>query len=288
MRLREDLHEQNRRAWDAATVAHNSHKGDQAAWLRAGGDTLFPEELELLGDLAGRDLLHLQCNSGQDTLCLARRGARCVGVDISGEAVRTARALSAESGIPAEFERADVYAWLAAAAAAGRTFDLAYASYGALPWLSDLDAWARGVAAVLRPGGRIVVVEYHPAAAMLGEDLRPALPYRTGGEPIHFPVGIGDYVAESGEGLTHGAPYEPGIEDFRNPHASYEFAWGIGDVVTALLGAGLTLEALREWGYSNGWAPFPGMRMEGRRRLPPEGVPDLPLMFGLSARRGPP
>ena len=81
--LRTDLHEANRLSWNAATVAHNSHKGDQAAFFRGGGSTLFPEELELLGPLAGRTLVHLQCNAGQDTLSLARRGAEATGVDPS-------------------------------------------------------------------------------------------------------------------------------------------------------------------------------------------------------------
>jgi len=114
--MQRDLHEQNRLSWNAVTPAHNSHKGDQAAFFRAGGDTLFPEELELLGDVEGVDLLHLQCNAGQDTLSLARRGARATGVDISDEAIRFARELSAGSGIAAEFERADVYDWLREAA----------------------------------------------------------------------------------------------------------------------------------------------------------------------------
>jgi len=75
-----DLHEANRLSWNAATVAHNSHKGDQAAFFRAGGSTLYPEEIDLLGDIAGLDLLHLQCNSGQDSLSLARLGANVTGV----------------------------------------------------------------------------------------------------------------------------------------------------------------------------------------------------------------
>src|SRR5688572_30287855 len=82
--------ETTRRSWNRATRNHNSHKGDQAAFLRGGGDVLFPEELELLGDLAGQRLVHLQCNAGQDTLCLARRGAVATGVDLSDEAIRFA------------------------------------------------------------------------------------------------------------------------------------------------------------------------------------------------------
>ena len=62
--MRKDLHEENRVSWNAATVAHNSHKGDQAALLRNGGSTLYPEEiaaLELNLFVAGQFLLH--CHS---------------------------------------------------------------------------------------------------------------------------------------------------------------------------------------------------------------------------------
>src|SRR5689334_22694442 len=111
--LRKELHEENRLAWNEATVAHNSHKVDQARFLREGGSTLFPEEVELLGDVRGLSLVHLQCNAGQDTLSLARLGARVTGVDISDSAIEFARRLSEESGIAGTFFRSDVYDWLA-------------------------------------------------------------------------------------------------------------------------------------------------------------------------------
>jgi 2-polyprenyl-3-methyl-5-hydroxy-6-metoxy-1,4-benzoquinol methylase len=95
--LRKDLHAANRLSRNAATVAHNSHKSDQAAFFRGGASTLFPEELELLAEVAGLSVLHLQCNSGQDSLCLARLGADVTGVDISDEAIAFARRLSEES-----------------------------------------------------------------------------------------------------------------------------------------------------------------------------------------------
>jgi hypothetical protein len=76
------------------------------------------------------------------------------------------------------------------------------------------------------------------------------------------------------------------VVDFCNPHPSHEFAWGLADVVTALLDAGLALEALREWPYSNGFAPYEGMRpLPGRRWAPPQGVPEMPLMYGVAARK---
>src|SRR5690349_20003541 len=151
---RKELHQDNRIAWNAATVAHNSHKADQARFLREGGTTLFPEELELLGVIEGRRLVHLQCNAGQDSLCQARLGATVTGVDISDEAIAFARRLSTVAGIPATFVRADVYDCLAEAAGRPEWYDIAFSSYGAIPWLSDIRAWARGIAAILKPGGR--------------------------------------------------------------------------------------------------------------------------------------
>ena len=95
--MKQDLHEANRLSWNAATVAHNSHKGDQAAFFRKGGSTLFPEEARLLGDVKGLSVLHLQCNAGQDSLSIARLGAEVTGVDISDEAVDFATRLSQQS-----------------------------------------------------------------------------------------------------------------------------------------------------------------------------------------------
>jgi 2-polyprenyl-3-methyl-5-hydroxy-6-metoxy-1,4-benzoquinol methylase len=87
MTLRQDLHEANRVSWNEATRAHNAHKRGQAAFLRAGGSTLFPEEVALLGNVRGQRVLHLQCNSGQDSLSLVAQGALVTGVDISDEAI---------------------------------------------------------------------------------------------------------------------------------------------------------------------------------------------------------
>jgi len=283
---RKELHEDNRRSWNAATVVHNSHKADQARFLLDGGDTLFDTELELLGDIAGRSLVHLQCNSGQDTLCLARRGATVTGVDISDEAIAFARQLSSDTGIPATFVRADVYDWLAEAAQQTVRYDIAFSSYGALVWLSDIRAWAQGIAAILKPGGRLVVVEFHPFAMTFDWDWSHKFPYFTEGNPLSFESGVGDYVALSGEALAPSGYIET-TEKWVNPHPGHEFVWGIGEIVTALLDAGLTLTTLHEYPYSNAAKLFERMReLPGKRMVPPEDVPNVPLMFAFAARRG--
>jgi len=273
-----DAHEINRRSWNAVTIAHNSHKRDQAAYLRGGGSTLFPDEIALLGDLTGKRLLHLQCNCGQDTLSLVQLGAEATGVDISDDAIAFARQLSEESGIPATFERADVYDWLAAAEP--DRFDVVFASYGVIAWLSDLSAWASGIAKVLRPGGRFVLVEFHPSFMMLGDDWTPRYS-AMGGVAEPFAEGIGDYVAISGD-VAAPSGYQEGIVDFVNPHPVIEFGWSVSDIVTALLEAQLLLVTLREYPYSNGYSPFPALRrIDGNRFAMPEGRPDMPMMVGV-------
>jgi SAM-dependent methyltransferase len=283
--MRRDLHEQNRLSWNAATRAHNSHKRDQAKFLREGGTTLFAEEVELLGDLRGRRLLHLQCNAGQDTLSLAARGAAVTGVDISDEAIAFATRLSAESGIAAHFERADVYEWLEGASVQGRRFDVVFCSYGFLGWLSDLQAWARGVASVLEPGGRFVAVEFHPFIGLFDDDYALNGSYSTGGQP-ESDYGIEDYVANTGAALAPSGFLE-GERDFVNPHLAHEFGWSLSETLQALLDAGLALETVREWPYANGFKPFDDMReLPGGRMMPPAGFPDLPLQFGVVAMKG--
>ncbi len=271
------IDDSTRRSWNLATRNHNAHKGDQAAFLRGGGEVLFPEEIELLGDLAGRRLVHLQCNAGQDTLCLARRGAVATGVDVSDEAIRFARELSRQSGIAADFVEGEVVSWMHETP---ERFDVAFTSYGTTSWLPDLDAWARGVARIVRPGGRFVYVEFHPLVWAVSKDLR-----LSGDDYFHrgpYREPVSDYVATSGEGLgvvTAGDTVENTI-----PATAWQH--GVGHVVSALAGAGMILETLREYPYSNGCRLSEALVYgEGRRWLWPHGAARIPLMYAIAARR---
>lgn len=276
--------EATRESWNRATKQHNAHKGDQAARLRDGWNPLFPEELELLGDLEDRRLVHLQCNAGQDSLALARRGASVVGVDFSDEAIAFAKRLSEDSGLPARFERSEVVEWLHRT---DERFDLAFASYGVTGWLPELKPWAEGIARVLEPTGRFVYVDFHPIVWSIAPDLSLA-----GGddyfaaEPFVDPVG--DYVADAGAnlGAVAGAARTGGAND----QPAYSYAHGLAAVVQALVQAGLHVESLREHPYSNGCKVHPAL-VEAtdpafeRRWVWPQGVARVPLMFDLVARR---
>lgn len=266
-----------RQSWDIATRNHNAHKGDQAAFLRDGGDTLFPEEMELLGPLAGQRLVHLQCNAGQDTLSLARHGAQVTGVDFSTEAIAFARGLSAASGIPATFVEHELISWLETTP---ERFALAFSSYGAAGWLRDLPAWARGIHRILSPGGRFVYVEFHPIVWSIGADLRLSGDDYFAPGPFTEPVG--DYVADSGAGLLAVSAGET----TKNVVPATSWQHTLGQVVSALAGAGLRIEDLREYPHANGCKLIPALVPgEGRRWRWPEGAARLPLMFGVTARR---
>jgi SAM-dependent methyltransferase len=226
--------------------------------------------------------VHLQCNAGQDTLSIAGKlGAVVTGVDISDEAIDFACRLSTESDIPATFVRADLYDWFERAA--GQQFDVAFSSYGTVVWLSDLRRWGQGIASVLKPGGYFVLLDFHPALTILNEEYKPALDYM-GGKGTSFDYGVGDYVA--GTGVVAEGDFQEGVQDFQNPHPAYEFSWGIADIVTALLDAGLRLITLREYPYVNGFRYLPDFKeLPGRRFTVPDGKPILPMMYGIVAQK---
>lgn len=280
-----EIRQANRRSWNEATAAHNRQKKDQATFFREGGSTLFPEERALLGDISGKSVVHLMCNSGQDTLSIARLGARMKGVDISDEAISFARALSEQTGIPAQFERDDVYDWLQHVATGEDRFDVVFCSYGALCWLPDLEAFAHGVASILADGGRFVCVDFHPYATVFSEQWELTYPYGGAAGVIAVDTGVGDYVADSGASLAPSGRAED-EEEFVNPHPSYEFNWGIGEILSALIGAGLTVRHFGEYPFANGWKGFDRMRaLPGERWAPPADQPEIPLMFSVTASK---
>ena len=265
-----DLIARNRAAWDVRAEQHlASSFYDVDAWLR-GANSLKPPELALLGELSGRRLLHLQCHFGQDTLSLARRGAEVVGLDFSGRAIAAARDLARRAGLAAQFHEVDV---LTAdrhpplAAQAG-TFDVAFASYGTIGWLPDIDRWAAVVAHFLRPGGRLVFVEFHPLADLYGP------------HALQVPYG---YFGGAPTLETEGT-YTDVAEERPMPTAFWDHP--VSAVVQALLDVGLQLERFAEYDYS----PYDIYGERGVERAPGEwqlrGLEGrVPLLYSLTAKR---
>ncbi|MGB3440679.1 MAG: class I SAM-dependent methyltransferase [Actinophytocola sp.] len=228
----------NRANWDerapahAASAMYGFDRFADPAYL----SDVVRFDLPLLGDVTGLRGVHLQCHIGTDTVSLARLGARMSGLDLSPASLREARRLA---GAEIDFHEADVYDAVDVLGA-GR-FDLVYTGIGALCWLPDVARWARVVAGLLRPGGRLFVREGHPMLMALGDDLLPHYPYFETEEPIAEEYS-GTYTGEDtvfGHGLTH--------------------SWnhGLGETISGLLGAGLRLTGLAEHD-SVPWEALPG------------------------------
>jgi ubiquinone/menaquinone biosynthesis C-methylase UbiE len=260
----------NRTWWDERAVSHASSTFYDLRSFRRGRDDLRPFEAAELGvDPTGLDLLHLQCHLGTDTLSWAGRGARVVGLDFSEPAIETARSLAADVGLDdrAEFVVSDVYD--AVDALRGRRFDVVYTGIGALTWLPDIDRWARTAAALVKRRGVLYVVEIHPFLWPFAETPDPELAYPYFGV-IESDDAFGSYTDRS-------LPTE-------HNHV-YERNWAMGDVITAVVRAGMTIELVgeHEMGVEQKW-PF---MVRGRDRFwrMPRGRPSIPQLWSLRARR---
>ncbi|PLX05335.1 MAG: SAM-dependent methyltransferase, partial [Marinilabiliales bacterium] len=151
--------EHNRKSWNELTNLHVDSSFYDLDSFKKGKTSLNHIEMQELGDVSGKKILHLQCHFGMDTLSLARLGAEVVGVYISYTSIKKATALSAELNIPARFIRSNVYD---IENVLDDTFDIVYTSYGAINWLDDLDKWAKVIGRYLKPNGIFYMVEFHP------------------------------------------------------------------------------------------------------------------------------
>lgn len=254
-------------AWNAKTPVHlESDFYDVDGFLET-KSSLNSIELELLGDITGKSVLHLQCHFGMDTLSLAQRGAsHVVGIDFSDKAIEAARDLQARASIPnAEFICCNVYDTIEHVS---EQFDIVYASYGTIGWLPDLKRWARVIAAVLKPGGTFVFAEFHPVLWMYDDDLKRLQYSYFNVAPIEEEMD-GTYADPT-------APIKSQLVGWNHPTA---------DVITNLLGAGMRLTSYAEFDYSP-YSCFPNMHevKPGKHRVIHWGD-KVPLVFSLTAQR---
>jgi 2-polyprenyl-3-methyl-5-hydroxy-6-metoxy-1,4-benzoquinol methylase len=165
---RDEWLEANRANWDERVPIHAAGEFYDVAGFKADQERLRSFEISEVGDVTGKELVHLQCHFGIETLSWARRGARVVGLDFSAPAIDEARGLAAELGLDADFVQSDVYE--ARSALGGRDFDVVYTGLGALNWLPVIRRWAGVVAALVRPGGFLYLSEFHPFSFVFEDD----------------------------------------------------------------------------------------------------------------------
>jgi 2-polyprenyl-3-methyl-5-hydroxy-6-metoxy-1,4-benzoquinol methylase len=220
----------NKALWNQKTSHHVASDFYNVKAFVEGENSLKDIELELLGDVRGKSILHLQCHFGQDTLSLARMGTKVTGMDFSEEAIAQARVLAQQLELDAEFICCNVYDL---PQHLDKQFDIVFASYGVIGWLPDMQEWARVVSRFVRPGGMFLFVEFHPVVWMFSYDF----------SMVEYSYFNKEAIIETMTG-TYAEPDAP-IQ-------AQEIGWNhsMAEVMQSLIDAGLRVDALREYDYS--------------------------------------
>jgi len=224
--------ETNRETWNKKVDIHAKSDFYDLENFKKGASSLKPYELNALGDVKGKSLLHLQCHFGQDTLSWSRLGAKCTGVDLSEKGIALAKQLNTELQLDAEFICCNV---LETSEHITEKFDLIFTSYGVIGWLPDLQPWANMIAERLEKGGSFYMVEFHPIVWMFDYLQQPA--------PLRYAYHQKEVIYEE---------YQGTYADMNANIVSKEFAWnhGLGQIISSLATAGLTIEYLNEYDES--------------------------------------
>lgn len=260
-----DYFETNRETWNKKVAVHAASSFYDMESFLAGKSSLNSYELEALGDLKGKSLLHLQCHFGQDTLSLARLGAQCTGVDISEEAIMLSRKLTKDLHLSAQFTCCNV---LDTSAYIKEQFDIVFTSYGVLGWLPDLKPWGQMISDRLKVGGTFYIVEFHPIAWMYD--------YTKGEAVMKYGYQQEDVI------------YEEYAGTYADPTAtitSKEYGWnhGLGEVVSSLAAAGLHIDFLKEHNASP-YDVFPQLTKNEKGLYESKDLL-FPLIFELKATK---
>ncbi len=221
--------ETNRQTWNQKVKVHAQSDMYDLEAFKQGKSSLMPYELEALGDVNGKSLLHLQCHFGQDTLSWSRMGATCTGVDISDEGIQLAKQLNDELQQNAQFVCCNV---LDTSKFVTEQFDIVFTSYGVIGWLPDLKPWGKMIAERLKVGGTFFMAEFHPIVWMFSYlDGTPKMEYGYMQNEVIYEEYQGTYANEKAK-IT-----------------SKEYGWnhGLSEVINALTEAGLHIDYLNEY-----------------------------------------
>lgn len=212
----------NRVVWEAASAKHVREYDDLLAQA-ASGSSLTAAERAMLGPVlrSAPEVVHLQSGHGLDDVALVLAGARSVvGIDYSQVAVGAAQRRADELRTPCRY----VIAAIPAIPLASASADLVYTGKGALCWITDLNAWASEIARLLRPSAHLFVYEAHPATALWSWDEdRPRI------------LDDRDYFGRSL------------INDTFPGRGAVQLQWTLGQIVTAIVSAGLRIVELSEY-----------------------------------------
>ncbi|MBK8601290.1 MAG: class I SAM-dependent methyltransferase [Flavobacterium sp.] len=230
MKQQPDYINTNKQTWNKKTEVHLTSDFYDVPSFLGGKSSLNSIEVALLGDVKDKKILHLQCHFGQDSLSLARLGAKVTGVDFSEKAIEKAKEFAEKLQLDATFICCDLYD---SPQFIAEQFDIVFTSYGTIGWLPDLDKWATIVSRFLKPNGKFVMADFHPVVWMFDNDFKEVFYSYFNVEPI--------YETETGSY----AEREANIE-------THTISWNhsIADLLNALIRNGIEINSFQEYNYS--------------------------------------
>ncbi len=255
----------NKNSWNKRAELHFDSEFYDVKGFLAGKSSLNFIELDLLGDVKSKSVLHLQCHFGQDSISISRLGAKVTGVDLSDKAIEFARELAQNDNSDAEFICCDIYDL---PNHSGEKFDIVFTSYGTIGWLPDLDKWAKVVSHFLKPNGKFVFVEFHPYVWMYDDDF----------EDIAYNYFKDELIIEIKDSSYTDGKFSESVENISWNHS-------LSEVINSLINNGLEIDTFDEYDYSP-YDIFPGsIEVEkGKFRIKKFGN-KLPLIYSITATK---
>jgi SAM-dependent methyltransferase len=258
--------ETNKLLWNKRVDINFNSKFYDKKKFKETKNSLNSIELNELGDITGKSILHLQCHFGQDTLSLSKLEAKVTGVDFSEEAIKKAKELSKEMNLPAKFICSNIYDLKESL---NEKFDIVFTSYGTIGWLPDINKWANIVSHFLRPNGKFLIVEFHPFIWTLDHNF----------EKIYYSYFHDDEpIAETLKGTY--ADREADIE-------MLEYGWNhsLSDVINSLIDEDLEILSFKEFPFSP-YNCFPNMKKLTKDKYVFEKFPEmLPIVYSVKAEK---
>lgn len=255
----------NRKLWNAKVDAHLKSDFYFVEEFVKGRNSLNSIELELLGDIKDHEILHLQCHFGQDSISLSRLGAKVTGVDLSDEAIAAAKVLAKRCETDTEFIVSDVYEL---PGILDKKFDIVYTTYGTIGWLPDLKKWAKVISNFLKPGGKLIFVEFHPFIWMYDNDFTK----------IEYDYFHGEPIIETSEGTYADQTAKISLQEISWNHE-------LSAVMMSLINEDLEIKNIREYNYSP-YSCFKNMVEieKGKYQIPQFGA-KVPYVYSIVAQK---
>ncbi|GLV55037.1 hypothetical protein KDH_18840 [Dictyobacter sp. S3.2.2.5] len=234
--LQQHNSELNQRAWNQAAydawVQRHGEPATHAARIQQDPRARLASLNRYLPPIEGAKVMNLLGSHGSKAIALALLGAQVTIVDISQENAHYAREVAAAAGVPLRYLVTDVLQ-LSPQELDG-SYDLVFMEMGILHYFVDLAPLAHIVRQLLRPGGCLILQDFHPVSTKLISS--KGKKHRVSGN--YFDKSLHVTNVAFSKHLTEKDATETG--------RVYQRYWNLGEIVTAFAATGLVIQRLDE------------------------------------------